>query len=135
MRRMARGIVTVGEFPNAMLAELARGRLQQEGIPAEVSGAMAQSWAGGDVPLFGVRVEVRREDAARARAILDELEGPAAVGAVFADDPGPEDLAESEPSGPAAASREPRRGEEEGRTPSPGTTPRPPRASAARGAR
>src|SRR5687767_13469831 len=85
---MARSVVTVGEFPNAMLAELARGRLQEEGIPAEVSGAMAQTWAGGDVP---------REDAARARAILDELEGPAAVGAVFADDPAAEELDSDHP--------------------------------------
>ena len=71
---MARTLVTVGEFPNAMLAELARGRLEEEGIPAEVSGAMAQTWAGGDVPLFGVRLEVRREDADRALAVLEAIE-------------------------------------------------------------
>jgi hypothetical protein len=71
---MPHSVVTVGEFPNAMLAELARGRLQEEGIEAEVSGAMAQSWAGGEVPMSGVRLEVRREDAERARALLDEVE-------------------------------------------------------------
>jgi hypothetical protein len=71
---MARAVVTVGEYPNAMLAEIARGRLEEEGIQAEVSGAMAQTWAGGDVPFLGVRLEVLREDADRALAILEAIE-------------------------------------------------------------
>ena len=71
---MARSVVTVAEYPNAMLAEIARGRLEEEGIQAEVSGAMAQTWAGGDVPFLGVRVEVLREDADRALAVLEAIE-------------------------------------------------------------
>src|SRR5687767_9641113 len=71
---MARSVVTVAEYPNAMLAEIARGRLEEEGIQAEVSGAMAQTWAGGDVPFLGVRVEVLREDADRALAVLESIE-------------------------------------------------------------
>lgn len=67
-------IVAVGQFPNAGLAELARGYLAEQGIEAEVSGALAQSWAGGDVPLFGVRLEVRAEDAERARGLLNAVE-------------------------------------------------------------
>lgn len=76
-----RRIVAVGQFLNAGLAELARGYLAEQGIQAEVSGALAQSWAGGEVPLFGVRLEVRAEDAERARGLLSAVEAglPAAA--------------------------------------------------------
>jgi len=72
---MAFGRSLVGEFPSGFAASLAQGYLEREGIQSYVSGAIAQSWAGGDVPLTGVRLEVATEDLKRAREILDSVEG------------------------------------------------------------
>lgn len=71
---MAHGIVCVGTFPNGPLAAMAQGLLEENGIVAHVSGALTQSFAGGDVPYLGVRLEVGADDAERARLLLDEVE-------------------------------------------------------------
>jgi hypothetical protein len=64
-------LVTVATFPDAPLAQLARERLELEGIAAFVADAMTA----GVMPFLtsatgGVRVQVKADDAERAREIL-----------------------------------------------------------------
>lgn len=68
--------VIIETFPSRVLAELAAGLLESEGIDAQVSA----DDAGGAYPMLqfirGVRLMVAREDEARAREILlDMAEG------------------------------------------------------------
>ena len=72
--------VVIETFPNRILAELAQGLLEGEGIEAMV---MADD-AGGTYPALqfvrGVRLLVASEDEARAREILKAMaEGPEEV--------------------------------------------------------
>ena len=116
---MAHGIVCVGEFPNVALATLAQGMLEEQGIAAEVAGAaMAQTW-GGEIAPFAVRLEVREEDAERARSLLatvaenedarletaeeDDAVGPGgSLKAAEDDEPAAPDVAEGSPAASAA---------------------------------
>ncbi|HEY6461987.1 MAG TPA: DUF2007 domain-containing protein [Polyangiaceae bacterium] len=63
-------LVTVVTFPDVAEAELARERLELEGVTAVVMGAQS----GGVMPYLagseGVRVQVQRQDVDRAREIL-----------------------------------------------------------------
>jgi hypothetical protein len=64
-------VVSVAEYASAAEAALAQGLLEEEGIDAEVAGAISQSWAYGLGPLTqAVRLEVRVEDAERALQVL-----------------------------------------------------------------
>jgi hypothetical protein len=63
-------LITVGEFPNRIDAEVAQGALESEGIESMVSA----DDAGGMRPslwMSGVRLLVREPDAARALEILN----------------------------------------------------------------
>jgi hypothetical protein len=63
-------LVTVATFPDVAEAELAKERLESEGINAFVPDALA----GGVMPYLaqstGVRVQVKADDAERAREVL-----------------------------------------------------------------
>lgn len=72
---MAYGRAVVGVFPTAIEAALAQGYLQQEGIPSWLEGVTAQAWAGGEMPLTGVPLEVPEADLARATRLLDGVSG------------------------------------------------------------
>lgn len=72
---MAYGRAVVGVFPTAMEAALAQGYLQQEGIPSWLEGVIAQTWAGGELPLTGVPLLVPEADLARATRLLDGVSG------------------------------------------------------------
>src|SRR5436305_15066889 len=66
--------VTVGAFSTAVEAELARNRLAEEGIAAQLGDAEAVTmlWAFSGA-LGGVKVLVAAEDAERAEAILQRV--------------------------------------------------------------
>jgi hypothetical protein len=83
-------LTTVGIFSSPVEAELARNRLEEQGIPAVILDAETVGMlfhAGG--ALGGVKVQVAESDAARARAVLASCEARAALSAD--DDYGPED--------------------------------------------
>jgi hypothetical protein len=62
--------VTVGEFSTVGEAELARNRLEEEGIPAQLGGAEAVAMLWAFSGAGGVQLLVAEEDAGRAEAIL-----------------------------------------------------------------
>ena len=68
--------IVLETFPNRIAAELAAGLLESEGVEAMV----AADDAGGTYPMLqfirGVRLLVYREDEARAREILRDMEAP-----------------------------------------------------------
>ena len=68
---MENELVTVASFPDVAEAQLARERLESEGIPAYV----LEAQAGGVMPFLtnmtgGIHVQVKAEDAERAREVL-----------------------------------------------------------------
>ena len=64
-------MVTVAAFPDPATANLARAALESEGLPVFLHGENANSL----LPIaFLARVQVRPEDEARARAILNAFE-------------------------------------------------------------
>ncbi len=99
-------LITVGAYPTAAQAALAKNLLETEGIPAFV-----EDDATGDLfhlssPFGEAKVSVAAEHAVQARAILDaaerhELAGEAAAEAeAHSNEPPPPDAADTEP--PAA---------------------------------
>jgi len=96
---MSDKLVTIATFPNAMLAAVARNRLEDEGIRAFTNdGANASVLFGGGVE--AVKLEVTEEDAERALEVLDEeAEDEPAEGAFteVPPGPGPEDLEPEDP--------------------------------------
>jgi hypothetical protein len=69
---MTDDIVSVGEFGNSLDAEMARDLLQEQDIPAYVSGDASGAFGATLDVVQGVRLMVRASDAARARDILEE---------------------------------------------------------------
>jgi Putative prokaryotic signal transducing protein len=69
--------IVLETFPNRIAAEMAAGLLESEGVEAMV----AADDAGGTYPMLqfirGVRLLVYKEDEARAREILRDMEAPA----------------------------------------------------------
>jgi hypothetical protein len=89
-------LTTVGVFSTPVEAELARNQLEEKGIPAVIMDAEAVGMlfhASG--ALGGVKVQVVESDAARARAVLADREGRAALSA--GDDYGFEDRIQAGP--------------------------------------
>ena len=66
-------LVTLGEFPEPMEAEMAKLRLESAGIDTFLSGENAAILAPGLGPLH---LQVRLEDEADARSILEDLGEP-----------------------------------------------------------
>jgi len=66
-------LVTLGEFPEPMEAEMAKLRLESAGIDTFLSGENAALLAPGLGPLH---LQVKPEDEADARAILEDLGEP-----------------------------------------------------------
>ena len=68
--------IVLETFPNRIAAEIAAGLLESEGVEAMV----VADDAGGTYPMLqfirGVRLLVYREDEARAREILRDMEAP-----------------------------------------------------------
>jgi len=66
---MADRLVTIAGFPNAMLAHMAKLRLEEEGIVS----FLADEFGATMVPLGveGVKLQVRESDAEAARAVLE----------------------------------------------------------------
>jgi hypothetical protein len=69
-------LVTVGEFPEPMEAEMARLRLDSAGIDTFLSGENAAILSPGLGPL---QIQVTPEDEADARAILEDAGAPASI--------------------------------------------------------
>jgi len=69
-------LVTLGEFPEPMEAEMAKLRLESAGIDTFLSGENAAILAPGLGPLH---LQVRPEDESDARAILEDLGAPGVV--------------------------------------------------------
>ncbi len=88
---MREDLVAVGDFFSTVEAQLARGRLEEEGIPAIVAGAATGTMLMG-MGVETVRLQVPRADVERARAILAALaEEPPLTAADVAAAPGPPD--------------------------------------------
>ncbi len=68
-------IVRVATAPNPQLAHLWQQALEEEGIQSRAVGDYLDAGIG-DVPGFRAEVWVHRDDAARARAILESHEHP-----------------------------------------------------------
>jgi hypothetical protein len=66
-------LVTLGEFPEPIEAEMAKLRLESAGIDTFLSGANAAILAPGLGPLH---LQVKPEDEADARAILEDVGAP-----------------------------------------------------------
>jgi hypothetical protein len=64
------GFVRVFDAPSLPLGEIAKSKLESEGIQVMVKGATAYTYPAGPMQLW-----VPREQRARARAILDEVAG------------------------------------------------------------
>jgi hypothetical protein len=77
-----RDLVTLGEFPEPMEAEMAKLRLESAGIDTFLSGENAAILAPGLGPLH---LQVNPEDEADARAILEDVGAPG-VGSVYRGD-------------------------------------------------
>ncbi|HZT81800.1 MAG TPA: DUF2007 domain-containing protein [Gemmataceae bacterium] len=91
---MGEQFVTVATFTLPAEAELARGRLEEEGIPAGVIGDMSSGlFVGFGNPLGGVQLQVPEAHAERALAILSACRGEDEAAGPDAGDAGPgEDL-------------------------------------------
>jgi hypothetical protein len=64
-------LITVATFPEPMEANMARSALESAGIPVFLQGETANSL----IPVaFDARLQVRPEDEAAARRVLDSLE-------------------------------------------------------------
>jgi hypothetical protein len=75
MPAVARSILSVGEYANGSDASLAQGFLGEDEIEADLAGVHTQAWAYGVAVLTNVvRVEVRAEDAPRARGLLTAVD-------------------------------------------------------------
>jgi hypothetical protein len=81
-------IVTLGEFPEPMEAEMARLRLESAGIETFLSGENAAILSPGLGPL---QLQVRPEDEADARAILEDAGEPGVVSSYTGRDLEPEE--------------------------------------------
>jgi hypothetical protein len=69
-------LVTLGEFPEPMEAEMAKLRLESAGIETFLSGVNAAMLSPGLGPL---QLQVKPEDEADARAILEDTGEPGVV--------------------------------------------------------
>jgi hypothetical protein len=80
-------LVTLGEFPEPMEAEMAKLRLESAGIETFLSGENAAILSPGLGPL---QLQVRPEDEGDARAILEDLGAPGVVSSYTGRDLEPE---------------------------------------------
>ena len=85
--RDLREMVTLGEYPEPMEAEMAKLRLESAGIETFLSGENAAILSPGLGPL---QLQVKPEDEADARAILEDLGEPGAVSSYTGPDLEPE---------------------------------------------
>jgi hypothetical protein len=79
---MSEKFVTVGSFPNVPMAYLAKGRLEEVGIPCFIAEEDAGGWLLG-VAASWPKIQVAEADALRAIAVLESHFGP--------EEEGPED--------------------------------------------
>jgi hypothetical protein len=82
-------LVTLGEFPEPMEAEMAKLRLESAGIETFLSGENAAILSPGLGPL---QLQVRSEDVADARSILEDAGEPGVVSSYTGQDLEPGEL-------------------------------------------
>ena len=75
----AEGLVTVGKFLEPTEAQMAKGMLEAAGIECFLVGENANNLL---ALAFRVRLQVRHEDEAAARSLLDEAKASVGVGLV-----------------------------------------------------